>query len=73
MKDFIVARKVKAYRVVQCTHCNQFLEVDLSLIFGIDFKGSYKVENVVCPWCDHTHKITFNNMKDNTDRIVRYD
>ena len=73
MKDFIVARKVKAYRVMQCPHCNQFIEIDLSEIFDMDFKGGTTTQEIVCPWCDNSDKVRFLNVFTSTDRIVRYD
>ena len=73
MKDFIVARKVKAYRVMQCIHCNQFIEVDLSELFDMKFEGGTKIHEIVCPWCDHSDNVKFINALTSTDRIVRYD
>lgn len=73
MKDFIVARKVKAYRVMQCIHCNQFIEVDLSELFDMEFEGGTKTQEIVCPWCDHSDHVKFINAFTSTDRIVRYD
>lgn len=73
MKDFIVARKVKAFRVIQCECCNQFFEIDLSEVFDDKFKGGIKQTKIVCPWCDDEDNFKFINCLCENDRIVRCD
>lgn len=73
MSEYILGRKVKAYRVIHCAHCNQFFEIDLAEVFPPDFEGGTLSVKPVCPWCEHEHNIKFVNLHCGSDRLVRYD
>lgn len=73
MKDFVIGRKVKVYRVIHCGCCNQFFEVDLSEVFDSNFTGGTQSVKTVCPWCDNEDHFKFINLQCANDRIVKYD